>query len=154
IAGLYIFDRHPRTIAMEHSTVTSETLDKDDRAARLEPGVDVVGVPVEDPIAPALGVGLFSRPDRVVDNDQVGTAAGDTTAHTDGAEAAAADRLPLVLRADLAAAKASILRDAPRLAAEEIRQALVVASEHHANAWVPLHSVDRVAHRRQGRVMH
>ncbi len=49
----------------------------------------------------------------VVDDDQIGAAAGDAAAHADGAERAAADRFPLVLRADLAAAKASILRDAP-----------------------------------------
>src|SRR5206468_6954296 len=116
-------------------------LNEDDRAARLQPGVDVVGVPVEDSVAPALRVGLLARPDRVVDDDQVSTAAGDTTAHTDGAEAAAADRLPFVLRTNLAAAKAAILRDAPRLAAEEVGQALVVAPEHHADARVPFHPI-------------
>ena len=61
--------------------------------------------------APAL---VPTHPDQGVDDGQVGAAACATAVHADSAEGSAADRLLVVLRADIAAAKAPILRNASK----------------------------------------
>jgi hypothetical protein len=69
-------------------------LDQHHAPAGLEPCQQVGSIPVPGPLAARLAVGVLTRPDRIVDQHQIGTAPGDGPADTGREILPALHRLP------------------------------------------------------------